>query len=84
MVSYASKGFQTETAEQQSFAIEVGGEDGALALAGRAREALELVSGGEGITDDIAAAAASVVQEKGFKVLTDLLIKLFLQKHALP
>ena len=64
------KGFQTETARAlQSFAIEVGGEDGALALAGRAREALEQLGGGEGITDDIAAAAANVVQEKGFKGL---------------
>ena len=77
------KGFQTETARAlQSFAIEVGGEDGALALAGRAREALEQLGGGEGITDDIAAAAASVVQEKGFKGLNRFINKVVLQKHA--
>lgn len=75
------KGFQTETARAlQSFGIEVGGEDGALALAGRAREALEQLGGGEGITDDIAKAAASVVQEKGFKGLNRFINKVVFAK----
>jgi hypothetical protein len=60
------KGFQSETARAlQSFAIEVGGEEGALAMARNAREALAQLGGGEGMTDEIAKAAASVLEEKG-------------------
>jgi len=60
------KGFQSETARAlQSFAIEVGGEEGALAMSRRAREALAQLGGGEGITEEMARAAASIVEEKG-------------------
>jgi len=65
------KGFQSETARAlQSFAIEVGGEEGALAMARNAREALAQLGGGEGITEEMAKAAASIVEEKGLAGLS--------------
>ena len=74
------KGFQAETGRAlQSFQIEVGGEEGALAMSKKAREALAEL-GGEEVTDQMAAAAAQVFKEKGIGGLSRFINKAALVK----